>query len=130
MSKMVILFWMMLNIFRIKVDLSMLTRSKLFTWGICLFTYVGTVGQVALVDDRMTNTILLKRNVALVRVIKEYNLQVHDVLLSDMINLEANRLINCLQASSMQNIPMEKIRKFKLPVVDKEEQQRVVAILE
>ena len=30
----------------------------------------------------------------------------------------------------MQNIPMEKIRKFKLPVIDKKEQERIVVILD
>jgi len=35
-----------------------------------------------------------------------------------------------LQSSSMKNIPMEKIRKFQLPVPSLEEQHRIVAILD
>ena len=35
-----------------------------------------------------------------------------------------------LQSSSMQNIPMEKIRKFVIPLPSLEEQQRIVSILD
>ena len=42
-------------------------------------------------------------------------------------NTQINRL---LQASSMQNIPMEKIRKFILPIPTLDEQERVISILD
>ena len=45
-------------------DLSKLTRSKLYI-GDMLFTYVGTVGQVALVDEN--DKYYLAPNVALIR---------------------------------------------------------------
>ena len=40
------------------------------------------------------------------------------------------QIAKLLQASSMQNIPMEKIRKFKLPNIDLHEQHRIVSILD
>ena len=107
-------------------DLSMLTRSKLHI-GDMLFTYVGTIGQVALVDEE--DKYYLAPNVALVRVNNEYlpKYMMYYFLTDKFRSEQINKL---LQASSMQNIPMEKIRKFKLPVIDKEEQQHVVAMLD
>ena len=42
-------------------------------------------------------------------------------------NMQINRL---LQSSSMQNIPMEKIRKFVLPIPPLDEQEKIVNILD
>lgn len=39
------------------------------------------------------------------------------------------QIAKLLQSSSMQNIPMEKIRKFKLPLISIEEQRRTIDIL-
>ena len=43
---------------------------------------------------------------------------------------KSEQIAKLLQASSMQNIPMEKIRKFKLPKLSLERQQRVVDMLD
>ena len=43
---------------------------------------------------------------------------------------EQEQVLKLLQASSMKNIPMEKIRLFKLPVIPLAEQQRIVDILD
>ena len=108
-------------------DLSKLTRSKLYI-GDMLFTYVGTVGQVALVDEN--DKYYLAPNVALIRADKsvlnpEYMRYYFQT--NNFWNTQINRL---LQSSSMQNIPMEKIRKFKIEIPTLKEQQRIVSILD
>lgn len=108
-------------------DLSKLSRSKLHI-GDMLFTYVGTVGQVAIIneDDRF----YLAPNVALIRVEKPF-LKPEFMRYYFQTNMFWNTQINrLLQSSSMKNIPMEKIRKFVLPIPPIEEQERIVAILD
>lgn len=107
-------------------NLEMLTRSKLQS-GDMLFTYVGTVGQVALIEEN--NKYYLAPNVALVRIkdkrfLPEYMMY---YFLTDKFKQE--QITKLLQSSSMQNIPMEKIRKFKLPLTSIEEQYRLVDTL-
>ena len=108
-------------------DLSKLTRSKLCV-GDMLFTYVGTIGQVALINEN--DRFYLAPNVALIRIEKlflkpefvRYYFQT-----TVFWNTQINRL---LQTSSMQNIPMEKIRKFVLPIPPLEEQEEIVDIID
>ena len=108
-------------------DLTKLTRSKLHI-GDMLFTYVGTIGQVALIDEN--DRYYLAPNVALIRVdssvvlprFLQYYFQS-----TYFWNTQINRL---LQSSSMKNIPMEKIRRFGICIPPLEVQQYVVAILD
>ena len=110
-----------------KSDLSKLTRSKLVI-GDMLFTYVGTVGQVALIDEN--DRFYLAPNVALIRITND-NVMPEFMRYYFQTNTFWNTQIKrLLQSSSMKNIPMEKIRKFELPVPPLEEQQRIVAILD
>lgn len=108
-------------------NLSMLNRSKL-TIGDMLFTYVGTVGQVALIDE--DDKYYLAPNVALVRITDERFLPkfMMHYFLTEKFKFE--QISKLLQASSMQNIPMEKIRKFKLPVFSLDEQKKIIDILD
>ena len=108
-------------------DLSKLNRSKLCR-GDMLFTYVGTVGQVAVIKEN--DKYYLAPNVALIRadskiVNPEYMRYFFQT--SRFRETQINRL---LQSSSMKNIPMEKIRKFILQIPSIEEQNRVVEILD
>lgn len=108
-------------------DLEMLKRSKLHIDDM-LFTYVGTVGQVALVDKE--DKYFLAPNVALIRINKEEYIPKYMMyyFLTDKFRYE--QIFKLLQSSSMKNIPMEKIRKFKLPEVPIEEQQKIIDILD
>lgn len=108
-------------------DFPKLTRSKLHV-GDMLFTYVGTVGQVALVDEE--DKYYLAPNVALIRSTdKRLNPQYMRYYFqsSGFWKTQINKL---LQSSSMKNIPMEKIRKFEIPLPPLPEQRRIVAILD
>ena len=108
-------------------DLSKITRSKLYV-GDMLFTYVGTIGQVALIDEN--DKYYLAPNVALIRVdssiIMPRFLQYY-FQSNYFWSTQINRL---LQTSSMKNIPMEKIRKFDICIPNMEVQQRITAILD
>ena len=108
-------------------DLTKLSRSKLHI-GDMLFTYVGTIGQVALIDEE--DKYYLAPNVALIRCDKR-------VLLPEYMryyfqsNLFWDKQINrLLQSSSMKNIPMEKIRKFEIVAPSLEVQKRFVDVLD
>lgn len=108
-------------------ELSKLTRSKLHV-GDMLFTYVGTIGEVALINEE--EKYYLAPNVALIRPNKK-------VILPEFmryyfqsryfVERQINRL---LQSSSMQNIPMEKIRKFELCIPPIAVQKCIVNVLD
>ena len=110
-----------------KSDFSKLSRSKLVIDDM-LFTYVGTIGQVALIDEN--DKYYLAPNVALIRINKDYLLPRFAMYFFQTNSFWSKQIDKLLQSSSMKNIPMEKIRKFKLPVPPIEEQERIVSILD
>ena len=108
-------------------DLSMLTRSKLKI-GDLMFTYVGTVGQVALVDK--DDKYYLAPNVARIRfygkrVLPEFMKYYFQG--SQFFDVEMKKRMG---SSSMDNLTMGNIRKFKIPLPSLAEQERIVAILD
>lgn len=108
-------------------DFSKLNRSKLFVDDM-LFTYVGTVGQVALVDKN--DNYYLAPNVARIR-FNDCNVKAKFVLYYFQSNQFVNGQMNRLMAeSSMKNLTMGKIRKFIIPIPPLEIQQRIVDILD
>lgn len=108
-------------------DFSKLTRSKLHV-GDMLFTYVGTIGQVALIDEE--DMYYLAPNVALIRSIDDRLSPQYMRYYFQSSNFWKTQINKLLQSSSMQNIPMEKIRKFAIPLPPLEEQRRIVSILD
>lgn len=110
-----------------KSDFSKLSRSKLVLDDM-LFTYVGTIGQVALIDEN--DKYYLAPNVALIRINQEYLLPRFVMYFFQTKTFWSKQIDKLLQSSSMKNIPMEKIRKFKLPVPPLEVQQRIVNVLD
>lgn len=110
-----------------KSDFSKLERSKLHI-GDMLFTYVGTVGQVAIVDEE--NKYYLAPNVALIRCNKEVLLPQYMKYYFQTTRFWDKQIRRLLQSSSMQNIPMEKIRKFEIAVPPLDVQNRIVNVLD
>ena len=108
-------------------DFSKLSRSKLCI-GDMLFTYVGTVGQVALIDEN--DKYYLAPNVSMIRLQSENVLPKFMMYYFKTKSFWNEQISKLLQQSSMQNIPMEKIRKFSLPIPSLSEQERIVAILD
>ena len=108
-------------------ELSMLSRSKLRV-GDVLFTYVGTVGQVALIDEN--DRFYLAPNVALIRIDDKKYIPKYMMYYFLTSKFRDEQISKLQQTSSMNNIPMEKIRKFKLPRISMPEQMRVVSFLE
>lgn len=108
-------------------DFSKLNRSKLFIDDM-LFTYVGTIGQVALVD--VDDKYYLAPNVARIR-FNSHNVNAKFALYFFQSSQFVNGQIKRLTAeSSMKNLTMEKIRKFIIPIPPLEVQQRIVDILD
>ena len=108
-------------------DFSKLNRSKLYENDI-LYTYVGTVGQVGLVDKN--DKYYLAPNVARIRIFDEKvnpKYVMHYMLTNEF---KANQLDALSGTSSMKNITMTNIRKFKIPVPSLEKQNRIVNILD
>lgn len=110
-----------------KSDFSKLERSKLHI-GDMLFTYVGTVGQVAIVDEE--DKYYLAPNVALIRCNKEVLLPQYMKYYFQTTRFWDKQIRRLLQSSSMQNIPMEKIRKFEIEVPPLDVQNRIVNVLD
>ena len=108
-------------------DLSKLDRSKLYENDI-LYTYVGTVGQVGLIDKN--DKYYLAPNVARIRIIDNKVLPKYVMyyLLTDEFK---KKQLNVLTGtSSMKNITMSNIRKFKIPVISIEKQRKIIDILD
>lgn len=110
-----------------KSDFSKLERSKLHI-GDMLFTHVGTVGQVAIVDEE--DKYYLAPNVALIRCNKEVLLPQYMKYYFQTTRFWDKQIRRLLQSSSMQNIPMEKIRKFEIAVPPLDVQNRIVNVLD
>ena len=108
-------------------DLSMLTRSKLKN-GDMLFTYVGTIGQVALIEE--DNKYYLAPNVAMIRVTDKRLLPKFLMYYFQTTGFWNNEIMRLCQSSSMQNIPMEKIRKFRIPLPSLEKQEYIISVLD
>ena len=108
-------------------DLNKLDRSKLYENDI-LYTYVGTVGQVGLVDRN--DKYYLAPNVARIRITDEKLIPKYVMyfLLTDTFKKEQLEVLS--GNSSMKNITMSNIRKFKLPILPIHQQEKIVNILD
>ena len=108
-------------------NFSKLERSKLKKDDM-LFTYVGTIGNVALIDK--DDKYYLAPNVSRIRfdssvVLSKFALY---IFLSNYFYItQINKFLN---SSSMKNLSMENIRKFAIPIPSLQEQQRIVSILD
>ena len=106
-------------------DFSKLSRSKLYT-GDILYTYVGTVGEVAVVDKN--DKYYLAPNVSRIRLSKDYNSDFIKQLLGS--KKFYNQIVFPLIATSSQPaLSMENLRKFKLRVPSIREQTKIASLL-
>lgn len=108
-------------------NFSKLSRSKLYINDM-LYTYVGTVGQVALVDEN--DKYYLAPNVALIRLSDSNILPKFLTYFFLTDGFKRTQLDVLAASSSMKNITMEKIRLFRVPFIPIAEQQKIVDILD
>lgn len=104
-----------------------LERSKLVTNDM-LFTYVGTIGNVALVNE--DDKYYLAPNVSRIRFDQDVinpKFALYVFMSEKFYRTQINKFLN---SSSMKNLSMENIRKFVLPIPSLSEQQRIVDILD
>lgn len=102
-------------------DFTKLNRSKLFKDDI-LFTYVGTVGELAIVPEN--DKFYLAPNVARIRVNSDFN----TIFISQLMNDNAfyqKIILPLIATSSQPALSMENIRKFLLNIPCLEEQQKI-----
>ena len=105
-------------------DFSKLSRSKLYV-GDILYTYVGTVGEVAVVDKN--DKYYLAPNVSRIRLSKDYNSDFIKQLLGS--KKFYNKIVFPLIATSSQPaLSMENLRKFKLRVPSIKEQKKIASL--
>ena len=105
--------------------LEKLTRSKLYV-GDILFTYVGTVGEVAIIEEN--DRFYLAPNVSRIRVEQGYN----PYFIKQLIHTKRfyNKIIFPLIATSSQPaLSMENVRKFSLSIPQESEQGKLAEFL-
>lgn len=111
-----------------KSDFTRLDRSKLYIDDI-LYTYVGTVGQVGLVNEN--DKYYLAPNVARIRVMDKKQVLPKFLMFYLQSDIFKDTQLRTLTAnSSMKNVTMEKIRKFLIPVPSLKVQEKMVNILD
>lgn len=108
-------------------DLSKLTRSKLMKDDI-LFTYVGTIGEVGLVD--LNDKYYLAPNVAMIRITENDIISKYLIYLFQTNSFKHKQINKWLEASSMKNLTMENIRKFKILIPPLPIQEYIVSMLD
>ena len=106
-------------------DFSKLSRSKLYKNDL-LYTYVGTVGEVAIIND--DDRFYLAPNVARIRfentVVARYMMYCFESTI-----FYNNKVRPLIASSSQPALSMGNIRKFKIPLPSLQEQQKIADFL-
>lgn len=109
-------------------DFSKLERSKLVIDDM-LFTYVGTIGDVALIPEN--DKYYLAPNVARIRFNDANHIMPKFMFYYFQTNIFTSKQVNkYLSSSSMKNLTMESIRKFEVPIPPLFVQAEIVRILD
>lgn len=104
-----------------------LSRSKLVINDM-LFTYVGTIGNVALIDEN--EKYYLAPNVSRIRFDESIINPKYALYIFMSQSFHRTQINKFLNSSSMKNLSMENIRKFILPIPALSTQFRIVSILD
>ncbi|MGP1460762.1 MAG: restriction endonuclease subunit S [Bacteroides sp.] len=104
-----------------------LSRSKLYS-GDMLFTYVGTVGNVAIVDE--DDRFYLAPNVCRIRFTNGNILPRFMFYYFQTSRFRREQMGFYMEKSTMQNLTMGNIRKFLIPLPPLRVQEQIVAILD
>ena len=107
-------------------DLKMLSRSKLYIDDL-LFTYVGTIGDVALIKEN--DKFYLAPNVARIRVSKELLNPVYLLQYFNETSFRYNEIEKYIATSSQPALSMTNIRKFHIAKPCLEEQTKIANFL-
>lgn len=107
-------------------DLSMLSRSKLYIDDL-LFTYVGTIGEVALIPEN--DKFYLAPNVCRIRRLNKNILSKYLMFLFSNDNFKKNQIDKYTTKSSQPALSMENIRKFEIVFPSVEEQTKIASFL-
>ncbi|MDC4592269.1 restriction endonuclease subunit S [Acinetobacter baumannii] len=107
-------------------DLSMLSRSKLYIDDL-LFTYVGTIGEVALIPEN--DKFYLAPNVCRIRRVNKNILSKYLMFLFSNENFKKNQIDKYTTKSSQPALSMENIRKFEIVFPSVEEQTKIASFL-
>ncbi|MDH2047636.1 restriction endonuclease subunit S [Acinetobacter johnsonii] len=107
-------------------DLSMLSRSKLYIDDL-LFTYVGTIGEVALIPEN--DKFYLAPNVCRIRRVNKNILSKYLMFLFSNENFKKNQIDKYTTKSSQPALSMENIRKFEIVFPSVEEQTKIAYFL-
>ena len=105
-------------------DFSKLSRSKLYV-GDILYTYVGTVGEVAVVDKN--DKYYLAPNVSRIKLSKDYNSDFMKQLLGSK-KFYYKIVFPLIATSSQPALSMENLRRFKLRVPSIKEQKKIASL--
>ncbi|WP_312356976.1 restriction endonuclease subunit S [Empedobacter sp.] len=93
-----------------------------------LFTYVGTIGEIALINEN--DKYYLAPNVSRIRFENSKLLPSFMFYYFKTDFFVRNQINKYLSNSSMKNLTMENIRKFMVPIPPLEEQERIVNLLD
>lgn len=107
-------------------DFTKLNRSKLYI-GDMLFTYIGTVGELALVDK--DNKYYLAPNVALIRFETQREVSKFYLYLFQFTNFQISQINPLIASSTQPALTMHNIRQFKVVKPPKPEQEKIANAL-
>ncbi len=107
-------------------DLSMLSRSKLYI-GDLLFTYVGTIGEVALIPEN--DKFYLAPNVCRIRKVNDSISSKFLMFLFGNESFKKSQIDRYTTKSSQPALSMENIRKFEIVFPIIEEQTKIASFL-
>ena len=103
-----------------------LSQYQIFEKDILMAMTGGTVGKCVLLPQKVKEPMLLNQRVALIRNFYVYEKYIYTILISNI----TQEVVNTQKNSTNDNISMEDIYKFLIPLPSLSEQQRIVERLE